>query len=89
MILVSNSLYACMLICFSHVRLCDPVTVAFQGVLFMRFSRQEYWNGLLCPPPGDLPNSGIELESLTPPALAGRFLTTSTTWEDQQFIKYA
>ena len=29
------------------------------------FSRQEYWNGLPCPPPGDLPNSGIELRSPT------------------------
>ena len=64
-------------------------TVAFQGPLSMRFSRQEYWSGLLCPPPGDLPNPGIELESLMPPALVGRFLTTSTTWEDQKFIKYA
>ena len=26
----------------------------------MEFSRQEYWSGLLCPPPGDLPNPGIE-----------------------------
>ena len=26
----------------------------------MRFSRQEYWSGLPCPPPGDLPKSGIE-----------------------------
>ena len=30
------------------------------------FSRQEYWSGLPCPPPGDLPNSGIEPR---PPAL--------------------
>ena len=30
----------------------------------MRYSRQEYWNGLLCPPPGDLPNPGIEPVSL-------------------------
>ena len=69
MILVSNSLYACMLICFSHVRLCDPVTVAFQGPLFMRFSRQEYWNGLLCPPPGDLPHPGIESAAPVAPVL--------------------
>ena len=44
----------------------------------MGFSRQEYWSGLLCPPPGDLPNPGIKLES---PALVGRFFTTSATWE--------
>ena len=30
----------------------------------MGFSRQEYWSGLLCPPPGDLPNPGIERGSL-------------------------
>ena len=47
----------------------------------MGFSRQEYWNGLPVPPPGDLPNPGIEPESLTAPALAGEFFATSTTWE--------
>ena len=40
--------------------------------------------GLPCPPPGDLPNPGIELVSLMSPALAGGFFTTSTTWEAQQ-----
>ena len=48
----------------------------------MGFSRQGYWNGLPFPPPGDLPNPGIKPASLMPPALlAGRFLTTSATWE--------
>jgi len=47
----------------------------------MEFSRQEYWNGLSFPPPGDLPNPGIEPASLTSPALAGKFFTTSTTGE--------
>ena len=41
----------------------------------MEFSRQEYWSGLPCPPPGDLPDAGIEPASLTSPALAGRFFT--------------
>ena len=41
------------------------------------FSRQEYWSGLPCPPPGDLPNPGIEPGSLIPHALASRFFTTS------------
>ena len=40
--------------------LCDPKTVAHQAPLSMGFSRQEYWSGLLCPPPGDLPDHGIE-----------------------------
>ena len=47
----------------------------------MEFSRQEYWSGLLCPPPGDLPNPGIEPTSLMSPALARGCLTTSATWE--------
>ena len=47
----------------------------------MEFSRQEYWSGLLCPPPGDLPDPGIEPVSPISPALAGRFFTTSATWE--------
>ena len=51
-------------------------TVACQAPPSMRFSRQEYWNGLPCPPPGDLPDTGIEPMSSVSPALAGRFLTT-------------
>ena len=60
--------------------LCDPVSCSPPGVLSMAFSRQEYWSGLPCPP-SDLPNSGVEPALLTSPALAGRFFTTSTTWE--------
>ena len=44
-------------------------------------SRRECWSGLPCSPPGHLPDPGIEVTSLTSPALAGRFFTTSTTWE--------
>jgi len=40
---------------------------------------KEYWNGLSCPPPGDLPDPGIEPMSLISPALAGKFFTTSAT----------
>ena len=43
--------------------------------------QQEYWRGLPCSPPGDLPNPGIELVSLLSPALAGRIFSTSATWE--------
>ena len=39
-------------------------TVARQAPLSMGFSRQEYWSGLPCPAPGDLPDPGIELVSL-------------------------
>ena len=46
---------------FSRARLCaTPGTVACQAPLSMGFSRQEYWRGVPRPPPGDLPNSGIE-----------------------------
>ena len=73
-----------MLSSFSHVWLsAAPGTVARQAPLSMGFSRQEYWSGLPCPPPGDLPNPGIEPTSLTSPALAGGFFTTGATWEAQ------
>ena len=42
--------------------------VAHQAPLSMEFSTQEYWSGLPCLPPGDLPDSGIEL--MFPEALA-------------------
>ena len=75
-------LHACVLNCFSHVRLfVTPWTVVHQAPLSVGFSRQEYWGGLPCPPPGDLPRPGIEPAALTSPALAGRFLTTGVTWE--------
>ena len=53
--------------------LCNPWTVAHQAPLSMGFPRQEYWSGLSFPPPGDLPDPGIEPTS---PALAGRFFIT-------------
>ena len=58
-------------------------TVAHQATLSMGFSRQEYWSGLPCPPPGDLLYPGIEPVSLTSPALASRFVTTKANWEVQ------
>ena len=44
--------------------LCDPLIVACQAPLSVEFSRQEYWSGLPCPPPGDLPDPGIKPASL-------------------------
>ena len=61
--------------------LCDLIDWAHQAPLSMGFFRQEYWSGLPCPLPGDLPNPGTEPVGLTSPALAGRFFTTSDTWE--------
>ena len=61
----------CMCI-LGHVQLLVmPWTIACQDPLSMGFPRQEYWNVLPCPPPGDLPNSGIETESPMVLALAG------------------
>ena len=69
---------------FSGVQLsATPWTVAHQAPLSMRFSRQEHWSGLPCPPPGDLPDQGIKPKSLVSPALIGGFFITSTTWETQ------
>ena len=73
---------ACMLSHFSCIQLFVTTwTVAHQTPLSMGFSRQEYWHWLPCPPPRDLPDPGIKPASLTFFALAGRFFTTSTTWE--------
>ena len=59
-------------------------TVAHQAPPSMGFSRQEYWNGLPCPPPGDLPNPRIELRS---PALQA-FFTPWASKEAQTYVDY-
>ena len=70
----------------SHVWLfATSWTVAHQTLLSVGFSKQEYWSGLPFPPPGDLPDPGIEPES---PVLAGGFFTTSATWEAQPYRWY-
>ena len=56
-------------------------TVAHQAPLSMGISRQQQWAWVSRPLPGDLPSPGIEPTSLMSLALAGRFFTTSTTWE--------
>ena len=53
-----------------------PQTAARRAPLSMGFSRQDYWSGLPCPPPGDLPDLGIELGS---PALTGGLFIDRTT----------
>ena len=63
---------ACMLSRFSRVQLFETLwTVAPQVPLSIRFSRQEYWSGSPCPPPGDLPDPGIKTESPASTASAG------------------
>ena len=62
---------------FSRVQLFVTLwTVAYRAPLSMGFSRQEYWNGLSFPPPGDLPDPGIE-----PTSLASPVLQVDSTWE--------
>ena len=56
-------------------------TVAVQAPLSIRFFRQEYWSGLSCPPPGDLPDPRVKSASLKSPAPAGRFLINNAAWE--------
>ena len=56
-------------------------TTAHQAPLSMECFRHEYWSGLPCPSPGDLPHPGTELVSLTSSTLAGEFFTTSASWE--------
>ena len=53
-----------------------PWNVALLAPLSMGFPRQEYWSGLPCPPPGDLPYPGIEPVFLKSPALA-----SGAAWE--------
>ena len=59
-----------MLRCFSRVLLFETLqTLDHQAPLSMGFSSQEYWSGLPCPPPGDLPHSEIAPQSPVSPAL--------------------
>ena len=61
--------------------LASPWTVAHQAPLSMGYPRQEYWNQLSFPSPGDLPDPGIKPAFLMSLALAGGFFTTSATWK--------
>ena len=64
--------------------LCSPVDCSPQDPLSMEFSRQEYWSGLPFPPPGDLPDPGIEPRSSASPTLAGGFFSAEPP--GKQFI---
>ena len=61
----------------SHVQLfVTPWTVVHQAPPSMEVSRQESWSGLPFPPPGHLPDPGMERVPLASPTLAGRSITT-------------
>ena len=75
----------CVCVCaLNRVRLFEtPKTIARQAPLSVEFSRQEYWNRLSFPPPGDLPDPEREPGSSASPALAGGFFTTAPTGKPQ------
>ena len=77
---------------FRHVQLfVIPWTAAHQPPLSMEFFRQEYWSGLSCPSPGDLPDPGIEPRSPAsqadslppdPPGKSSLVLRTLNLWNE-------
>ena len=76
----------CLHVCeLGHVRrFASPLTVAHQAPLSMGFSRQDYWSELPFPPPGDLPDTGIEPTSPEFPALQADSLPLSHQGSSQQ-----
>ena len=66
------------LVAKSCLTLATPWTVVHRVPLSIRFPRQDYWNGLPFPSPGDLPDPGIGPTSLMSPALAGVFFILET-----------
>ena len=73
-----DSMHACELSHFSRVQLfATPWTIARQAPLSMGFSRKEYWRGLPCPFPRDLPNLGIKPTFPVSPALQADSLLLS------------
>ena len=81
----------CVLCMISPVLLFStPWTVAHQAPLSMEFPSQEYWSGLPFPPPGGLPDPGMEPVSLASPALTGRCSTTAppgkSSWMNEELL---
>ena len=88
LLIMQMLVHAGVLSCFSHDWLCATLwTAAWPAPLSMDSPGKntgEYWSGLLCSPPGDLPNPGTEPIALANlPAVASGFFTTSTMWEAQ------
>ena len=68
-----------------------PWTVSRQGPLSIGFPRQEYWSGFPFPPPGDVPDPGIEPKFLVSPPSAGDFFfpfTTEPTEKPKEMLSY-
>ena len=78
----------CVLSHFSRVQFFTTLwTVACQVPLSKGFSRQEYWSGWPCPPPGNIPNLGIKPTFPMSTALAGKFFAYLVTWEAQPMMQ--
>ena len=71
---------------WSVVFICDSRDCSLPGSSVHGILQARILELLPCPPPGDLPDPGIEPTSLTSPALASRFFTTSTTWKTHDLI---
>ena len=54
--------------------LCDPMDCGLPGSSVRGIIRQDYWSGLPCPPPGDLPHPGIKPASPESPTLHADYL---------------
>ena len=80
-----SSVPCCCLVTQLCLTLFDPMDCSCQAPLSMELSRQEYWSGLPFPPPGDLPDPGIEPVS---PALAGGFFTTEPPGKPTKYFTY-
>ena len=80
-------MYVCVLSHFSNVCLCVTLwTVARHAPLSMGFPREEYWSGLPCPPPRDLPNPGIKPAFPVSPALQVNSLPAEPPGKPKLFI---
>ena len=79
----------CVLSHFSRVRLCDPMDCSPPDSSVHEIPGPEYWSGLPCPPPGDLPNAGMEPESPVSPSLAGMLFTTEPPGKSSHNIFFA
>ena len=80
---------SCVLSLFSRVWLFATLwTIEHQALLSMGFSRQEYWSRLPCPPPGDLPDPGIEPKSPVSPALQANSLPLSLQGSKSTILQY-
>ena len=77
----------CVLSHFSHVQLCGPMDCSLPVPLSMRTLQARVPEWVAMPSSRDLPDPGIKPKSLMSPALAGRFFTTSSTWEATESVQ--